>query len=743
MLPAADTIIALTSRLSTEFKSVRTAIENATSYVRKENNGSDFENPNQVRVTIGAAPTVHTHEMDDIVGLASSLEALAPLVDAHLQGTPTAPTAALGENTNQVATMAAIKAAIENATAYVRKANNGSDFENPNQVRVTIGAAPAIHTHTMADITDLAPYLAAFAPLVDAHLQGTPTAPTAALGTNTTQIATMAAVKAAVDNLKVGAPALFDTLAKIGTWLDANDTELAMAISFKLDASAYTAADVLAKLKTVDGTGSGLDADLLDGQSGAYYLDLANSTNKLPATNFDDTSHGQRGGGNLHATATPTVQGFMLDAPNDGLGYMRKNGVWSPSTGGAHTDDQPPEGPLQDGQLWWKSSTGVMYLWYVEPGDLATAGQWVAVAGSSQIVDNNYTRKTAKQKNLVVNPTMQVSQENGNTVGATSNYYPADQWYVSASGLSFATARSQFSPSPDGSPNVVYYYFSAAKASLAAGDYSQLFQPIEGLRCAELQWGTSKAIPAVLRFSAFCDTAGTYTVSIVNPAGDFSWCGSFTCDGTQNLQTFSFAIPAQTAGTWPKDNTSGLGVRFCFAAGSNYQGVAGWQNGNKLAITGTTNGAAVSGKALAITDVGLHPDPDKTSLAPTFITPSYEHDLAACMRYYEKSYSPDIAPGTPTTPGSHQSGLLSPYILHFGAPTFRVTKRAVPTMTTWGTYNGAAGNMSEYNTGGTFTANRPVSFVALGQTGFEVQVSGGVGTQGNYVRFHWHANARM
>jgi parallel beta-helix repeat protein len=33
----------------------------------------------------------------------------------------------------------------------------------------------------------------------------------------------------------------------------------------KLDASAYTAADILAKVKTVDGNGSGLDADLLDG----------------------------------------------------------------------------------------------------------------------------------------------------------------------------------------------------------------------------------------------------------------------------------------------------------------------------------------------------------------------------------------------------------------------------------------------------------------------------------------------
>jgi hypothetical protein len=48
--------------------------------------------------------------------------------------------------------------------------------------------------------------------------------------------------------------------------------------SNKLDVTAYTAADVLAKMITVDGVGSGLDADLLDGQSGAYYLARANHT---------------------------------------------------------------------------------------------------------------------------------------------------------------------------------------------------------------------------------------------------------------------------------------------------------------------------------------------------------------------------------------------------------------------------------------------------------------------------------
>jgi hypothetical protein len=46
---------------------------------------------------------------------------------------------------------------------------------------------------------------------------------------------------------------------------------LASSLSSYLLISSYTAADVLAKLLTVDGAGSGLDADLLDGQSSAFY----------------------------------------------------------------------------------------------------------------------------------------------------------------------------------------------------------------------------------------------------------------------------------------------------------------------------------------------------------------------------------------------------------------------------------------------------------------------------------------
>ena len=54
--------------------------------------------------------------------------------------------------------------------------------------------------------------------------------------------------------------------------------------------SAYTAADVLSKLKTVDGSGSGLDADTLDGHHGASYMRSYRGSTGTDANDITSTS---------------------------------------------------------------------------------------------------------------------------------------------------------------------------------------------------------------------------------------------------------------------------------------------------------------------------------------------------------------------------------------------------------------------------------------------------------------------
>ena len=75
------------------------------------------------------------------------------------------------------------------------------------------------------------------------------------------------------------APAVENTHAIQKSQLDSAVSQLNSNISLKLNSASYTASDVLLKLKTVDGSGSGLDADLLDGLHASSFLrsDLAST----------------------------------------------------------------------------------------------------------------------------------------------------------------------------------------------------------------------------------------------------------------------------------------------------------------------------------------------------------------------------------------------------------------------------------------------------------------------------------
>jgi len=89
---------------------------------------------------------------------------------------------------------------------------------------------------------------------------------------------------------------------------------LQTALDAKLASSSYTAADVLTKIKTVDGAGSGLDADLLDGQSSAYY-----AVEATRSSNAAQLAAGIASAGGTMTAAEIRALGFF-DTSNDGAG---------------------------------------------------------------------------------------------------------------------------------------------------------------------------------------------------------------------------------------------------------------------------------------------------------------------------------------------------------------------------------------------------------------------------------------
>lgn len=107
----------------------------------------------------------------------------APNSSPVLVGVPQAPTAAFGSSTAQIATTAFVAAALSGTVAGVSAFNGRTGS-------VIMGLGDVVN--------------AGGAPLINPNLQGTPTAPTAAFGTNSTQLATTAFVASAVAAMSPG-----------------------------------------------------------------------------------------------------------------------------------------------------------------------------------------------------------------------------------------------------------------------------------------------------------------------------------------------------------------------------------------------------------------------------------------------------------------------------------------------------------------------------------------------------------
>ncbi|HHK9072815.1 TPA: phage tail protein [Escherichia coli] len=142
----------------------------------------------------------------------------APIESPSLTGTPSAPTAAQGTNSTQIANTAFVKAAI---TALINGAPGTLD--TLKEIAAAINNDPNFST-TVNNA------LALKAPLASPALTGIPTAPTAAQGTNNTQIATTAYVRAAISALVGSSPEALDTLNELAAALG-NDPNFATTMT--------------------------------------------------------------------------------------------------------------------------------------------------------------------------------------------------------------------------------------------------------------------------------------------------------------------------------------------------------------------------------------------------------------------------------------------------------------------------------------------------------------------------------
>jgi hypothetical protein len=121
---------------------------------------------------------------------------------------------------------------------------------------------------------------------------------------------------------------------------DANFTNLNTEVGIKLDAATYTAADVLTKIKTVDGASSGLDADLLDGLNSSSSDTSGNTVVTRSSGNFSAGTITASFVGNITGDVTGNLTGTVTgNATNvDGIVALNNGGTGATTAANARTN---------------------------------------------------------------------------------------------------------------------------------------------------------------------------------------------------------------------------------------------------------------------------------------------------------------------------------------------------------------------------------------------------------------------
>ena len=338
-------------------------------------------------------------------------------------------------------------------------------------------------------------------------------------------------------------------------------------------------------------------------------------------------------------------------------------------------------------------------------------------------------------KNLLINGAAEVYQRGASATA--HNSYSVDRWQLkNTSGATCTHQQATDSPAPF--KNSVKY--SAGGTSCTAAQVAGITQRMEGTCTLPLGWGTSAAKPCTLSFWVKSSVTGTYAVSTRNNDTDSSFVNTYTINSANTWEYKTVTFSAQTAGTWL--NTTGIGVRLWFDLGSgdnfNADATGQWRSSaNYLTVSNQADVVGTSGATWFVTGVQL----ELGEQATPFEHRSFGDELAACKRYFEKSF--DVG----TTPGVSDYNSTENWTVNADgsgnaviSPSFKVEKRAAPTMVAYQA-TGATGSWNYFRNGATGTGG--VTFDRIGTNTTRCYTAIGANWASGSIFGHWTADAEL
>jgi hypothetical protein len=240
-------------------------------------------------------------------------------------------------------------------------------------------------------------------------------------------------------------------------------------------------------------------------------------------------------------------------------------------------------------------------------------------------------------KNRIINGAMEIDQRNAGasvSVGNGSVTFITDRWNVYEDTSGSMTSQ-QSSTAPAGFINSLLLTVTSA-GTATVSQICRLQQRVEGLNVSDLAWGSASAKTITISFWVRSSLTGTYCVNIRNSAVDRSYVATYTISAANTWEQKSVTIAGDTSGTWLTTNGVGMYVSWDLGTGSNANTTAGsWVAGDKQNTSAQANWIGTASATFYITGVQLEIG---TSATP-FERRLYNQELAACQRYYQRSYT--------------------------------------------------------------------------------------------------------
>ena len=309
-------------------------------------------------------------------------------------------------------------------------------------------------------------------------------------------------------------------------------------------------------------------------------------------------------------------------------------------------------------------------------------------------MDNNQIATKSGRKNMIIGGNFGTNpwQRAETTTAAGGGYINADRFQFNKSNAAVMNvAKAAGSPTVAESGILSTHCYqvdvTTADTSVAASDYHLLEYRMEGHDYAQIAQK-----PFVLSFWHGHTKTGVYCVAFRNSVGNKSFVAEYTQTTSNTWEKAIIKVPASPAsGTWNYTNGIGLFIEFTFMAGSDWPTTAGsWVTGNKLSTTNQVNALDSNSNFLRFNLIQLEAGIEATD----FERRTVAEEVALCQRYYEKTYNMDRVPGTVVDASRLISRILTTVaIYHMLNWQYKVTKRTIPTVTTYSPQTGAAGTM--------------------------------------------------